>query len=98
VQPKQEWSKEDEAMIDYLLQLIQNSHKEPCTKGLIAFGAEAWLKSLRPQVTWKPSEEQIKALNYIVNLMASSESQKENDYYYNVFKGLREQLKKLREE
>lgn len=47
-QQKQEWSEEDEAIIDYLLQLINNSHKEPCTKGLIAFGAEAWLKSLRP--------------------------------------------------
>lgn len=54
--------------------------------------------SLFPQNRWKPSDEQIKALNYVVNLMASSESPKENDYYYNVFKDLREQLKKLREE
>ncbi len=46
---------------------------------------------------WKPSEEQMKALNYVVNLMASSESPKKNDYYYNVFKDLREQLKKLNE-
>lgn len=53
------------------------------------------LKELRSQTTWKPSEEQMKALNYVVNLMASSESPKENDYYYNVFKDLKEQLKQL---
>jgi hypothetical protein len=49
------------------------------------------------QNTWKPSDEQMKALNYVVNLMASSESPTENDYYYNLFKDMRTQLKKLKE-
>lgn len=57
-----------------------------------------WLKSLKERCTWKPSDEQMAALKYVVNLMASSESLKENDFYYNVFKDLRKQLKKLREE
>lgn len=56
------------------------------------------LESIKERYTWKPSDEQIKALNYVVNLMASSASPNENDYYYNVFKDLRKQIKKLREE
>ena len=48
--------------------------------------------------TWKPSDEQMKALNYVINLMASSERPTENDLYYNTLKSLREQLKKLKEE
>lgn len=68
---------------------------------------ENWLESLKNRVgceanctttkKWKPSAEQMGALNYVVNLMASSVSPKENDYYYYVFKELREQLKKLTE-
>ena len=88
-----------------VLQLITDSEKENCWNCVYCNDKEiyfsdiiSWLKSLRPQSQWKPSEEQMKALNYVVNLMASSESPRENDYYYNVFKDLRKQLKKLREE
>ena len=60
-QSKQEWSEEDESKIESI-------------KGLITTGRFAdtntirtiWklLDSLRPRPSWKPSEEQIGALNY----------------------------------
>jgi len=98
-QPKQEWSEEDKDLIEEII-----SHY----RHLIAIGSldsERYksyiipkLKSIKPQSHWKPSDEQMSALNYVINLMASSESVLENDYYYNVFKDLRKQLKKLKEE
>lgn len=92
-QPKQEWSEEDSYMLGQAIKCVNNSGKlEVSTEEI-----EYWLELLKPQKQWKPSDEHMKALNYVVNLMASSESPKENDYYYNVFKDLREQLKKLKE-
>ena len=92
------WSEEDEELMKWSINNL--------TELKDRFGEEYgkvgdcidWLKSIKGRYTWKPSDEQTKALNYVINLMASSESPKENDYYYNVFKDLREQLKKLREE
>jgi len=86
-----EWSEEDERMLESIISDFAAGHKS-------SIGQDKWLKSLKPQNHWKPTKEQMGALNYVVNLMASSESPKENDYYYNVFKDLRNQLKKLREE
>lgn len=48
-QPKQEWSEEDEARFKNLCSIIDESN---------------WLKSLKPN-HWKPSEEQMEALNAI---------------------------------
>lgn len=44
---------------------------------------------------WKPSEEQMKALNEIINTLATSKYPHENDYLFNVLNGLRKGLKKL---
>jgi len=95
-QPKQEWSEEDETELTNIIIMLKEGaslhfNKKDITK------AVDWLKSLRPQNRWKPSDEQIKALNYVVNLMASSERPTENDLYYNILKSLRQQLKKLKE-
>ena len=92
-QPKYEWTEKDEINRDLIYNALNHVYDLEHNKSLCD-----WLNSLRPYSQWKPSDEQITALNYVVNLMASSESPKENDYYYNVFKDLREQLKKLREE
>lgn len=108
LQPKQEWSKEDKARIKQLfgwLDTLKNYIHYDAYVSLAlrrkrvdeVSGLEHWLKSLKERCNWKPSDEQMNALNYVVNLMASSESPKENDYYYNVFKDLKEQLKKLKE-
>lgn len=45
------------------------------------------------QEMWKPSEEQMKALNEIVNILAASPFLHQNDYLFNILKGLREELK-----
>ena len=50
-----------------------------------------WLKSLRPQSIWKPSDEQIMALRFVLNHM-HYDSHKEEIH------GLLEQLKKLKNE
>ena len=58
VQPKQEWSDEDEATFTVIGSLIlDNFSAEDASKTL------TWLHSLRPQNTWKPSDEQMKALD-----------------------------------
>ena len=50
-----------------------------------------WLKSLRPQTTWKPSKEQIMALRWVLNHIPYDSHKEE-------ISGLLDQLKKLREE
>ena len=57
---------------------------------------KTWLKSLKALNTWKPSDEQMKELNYAVNVMASSKFVRKNDFCYNVLKSLQEQLRKLK--
>ena len=47
---------------------------------------EAWLKSLKDRITWKPSKEQIEALDDALN---------ERGFDYNYLNSLYEQLKKL---
>lgn len=51
--------------------------------------------SLFPQSTWKPTEQQMKVLNEVINFAADHGTMRWNDYIYNVLKGLREQLNKL---
>lgn len=83
---KQEWSEEDEEMLDAMIDIVSNSLYEPlCPRE----GMLAWLKSLRP--SWKPSEEQIEALHTAVYL-------EEMQFYGGLKDKLRdlyEQLKKL---
>ena len=47
------------------------------------------------QKMWKPSKEQMMALNEIVNILATSPFLHQNDYLFNILNGLREELKKL---
>ena len=47
------------------------------------------------QEMWKPNEEQMKALNEIINTLAVSKHPHESDYLFNVLNGLRKDLKKL---
>ena len=91
---KPAWSEEDEDYYDAIIAKLEVTQDD----ALLTDNQMEFLKSLKERYTWKPSDEQMKALNYVVNLMASSESPTENDYYYNVFKAMRTQLKKLMEE
>ena len=57
-QPKQEWSEEDEEMLNSTISFVEHSAFTTIGKG--KNNVIAWLKSLRPQNHWKPSDEQIK--------------------------------------
>ena len=56
-------------------------------------GMENVLKSLRP--SWKPSEEQMRSLEYFIKLWGDSDEQRKYTKVFNDVKSLYEQLKKL---
>ena len=92
-QPKQEWCGGDEAHLHSLItHLEQWIERHPNTTGADIQGENiTWLKSLRPQSTWKPSNEQIEALDFAVDCIVWEEFCVKRK----VLKGLLEQLKKL---
>lgn len=61
-QPKQEWSEKDNKKAERIIRLLQEAYDINCINGSIE-----WLKSLRPQNTWKPSDEQIDMLKIAVS-------------------------------
>ena len=64
-QPKQEWSEEDEDVINHLLAICAGAKRYRQFAGCLQEDItkyQTWLKSLRPQNHWKPSEEQMGAL------------------------------------
>lgn len=71
-QPKQEWSEEDEKKRTLLIRILEVNHPNGYFKAnpantlnMEAMSTEelvSWLKSLRPQNTWRPTKEQIEAL------------------------------------
>ena len=102
VQPKQEWGEEDEKMIDNIIDYMMpmpifftstkgKSGKE-YTKEFIKEAID-WLKSIRPQNTWKPSDEQMKALNdvTVTGYISYAEQGQELINLYNDLKKLREE-------
>jgi len=72
-----EWSEEDEAHRKSIISTIEMCMNE-CSKGakviLDCYESDiAWLKSLRPQSQWKPSEEQMEALHHYVETTTDGE-------------------------
>ena len=65
VQPKQEWSEEDEEMLNSTILFVE--HSAVTTIGKEKGNVISWLKSLRPQNTWKPSETDITILEDVFN-------------------------------
>lgn len=66
--PKQEWSEEDEKMIERLITRLNwityNTRTDGTSPNITFFDEIDWLKSLRP--SWKPSEEQMYSLGTVV--------------------------------
>lgn len=95
-QPKQEWSKEDEEHIDSLLKRLDALCRNKFERTRFAISEDRdWLESLRPQNKWKPSDEHIHWLKWVINRMLDTEKANEAEA---VLEELLEQLKKLREE
>ena len=74
LQPKQEWSDEDEDMLNCCISSIEeakeNRYAYKETDGDTSYDREIdWLKSLRPQPHWEPSEEQMNALRVTLEYM-----------------------------
>jgi spermidine/putrescine-binding protein len=84
------WSEEDETGLTNTIIMLKEGaslhfNKKDITK------AVDWLKSLRPQSQWRPSEEQLKSLKEVIDVGHFTS-------YPNALEILYEQLKKLREE
>ena len=95
VQPKQEWSEEDVSHIRYLIECLEHCKKGVALTMTTSTSQEYinWLKSLKPQPTWKPSEEQMDALdNFIYAKYLNVEKHEA------AVKSLYQDLKKLRGE
>lgn len=89
LQPKQEWSEEDEEILGKLHRLIVICREElRFIKESEYDKLEEFLKSLRP--SWKPSEEQMEAFEKCLDYLEESENED-----YEVLQSLYEDLKKL---
>ena len=91
-----EWSEEDLQMLQDVISGLEATKQltyahEPQGKAQMQERIY-WLKSLRPQNRWKPSEEQMLAINTAINIVGKGTI---NGKY---LVELLEQLKKLREE
>ena len=83
---KQEWSEEDEVKINRIVACLENLN---VADNDILLKDVDWLKSLRPQSQWKPSDEQIGVIEAVIN---------NRSFQRRHLVSLHEQLKKLREE
>ena len=94
VQRKQEWSEDVEDAITLLKDIAEEQEKDYCPYNANDLRKAAqYLETCRPQNTWKPSEEQIKAVKEAA-CYSSVFSEKTIDNLI----ALSKQLKKLREE
>lgn len=80
-----EWSKEDEKMLNELITIMDGGK---VTSGTYLSEYAHWLKSIRPQPHWKPSEEQMGALSWMLE-------NARGNIDFDPLKELYEQLKKL---
>jgi len=85
VGPK-EWSDEDEAFLKVAIAICNRYSRKDIAD---------WLKSLRPQPHWKPSEEQIQALTVAIDEAARCEEPYWRDSLHDVLLSLHTDLKKL---
>ena len=96
VEQKPTWSEEDEGMIQALNACIDAAIKSGMnyisfdSKTILIGKVKNWLKSLRPQNTWKPSDEQMRALENFIGTIPPYERM------FQILKSLYNELKKLK--
>ena len=90
LQPRTEWSDEDEKRINYI---FENFKQDVIPDEEDQEWLRNRLKSLRPKPHWKPSEEQMEALNEAINEAADSGSIHLNSWRYNLLKEIKEKIK-----
>ena len=84
-----EWSEEDERNLQGIIDEIEATKNHAPSYDLATYDRYlSWLKSLRPQKQWKPTEKQMYTLELAI-------SDYENGGTYEILSGLLEQLKAL---
>lgn len=87
-QKPKDWSKEDETMMQNILDCLRKGQKKLPTDIL---KYESWLKSLSSQSHWKPTKEQIETLEFAASYVDS----KEDKSVYNSIRLLIDELERL---
>ena len=94
VQSKQEWSEEDERNLQGIIDEIEANKNQAPDYDIKTYNRFLnWLKSLKPQSQWKPSDEQLNALHDAAVYVDKSMF----PYPKGILMKLYEQLKKLKE-
>lgn len=94
-QKSAEWSEKDEHILNNIYDFVAENtidiNRRACANECLD-----WLKSLKPQKQWKPTEEQLKALEQLEEMhVLGCEKTQENAHLYVTIKNLKEQLKQL---
>lgn len=92
-QSKQEWSEEDESNFQGIIDVIkENKHHATDYEHMTYYKLLFWFKSLKNRYVWKPSDEHIHWLKWVINRMPDTEKANEAEV---VLKDLLEQLEEL---
>ena len=90
-QSKQEWSEEDESNFQGIIDVIkENKHHTTDYEHMTYYKLLSWFKSLKNRYVWKPSDEQMKALDWALSLAKNCGDECAFD-----LRTLQEQLKKI---
>lgn len=92
VQPKVELTQLDKIILEAAIAFVEHNNHFNCWRGVDKHTVLSALHSLRPQNTWKPSDEQMKALANALSLAKNCGEDSAFD-----LRTLHEQLKKLRD-
>ena len=96
-QPKQEWSKEEQQIIEdaacIILDCVNTAETKKEEERLEELADK--LQDLRPQNTWKPSQGQLECLGYAIEKAEKDWSPLVTNRIYLTLKALKEQLEKL---
>lgn len=93
-QKSAKWSKEDEYKLNFLTEMLEGlDHREFDTRYMKELSS--WLKSLRSQPHWKPSEEQMSSLEHFIRAWGESGSMSPQNPVLCAAKSLLTDLQKL---
>ena len=94
---KSSWSEDDEKMKDLIISVLEVNHSKGIFKvGLRAIRTEeivSWLKFLKQRYTWKPSKEQMDAMQMAVSYFGYSWISKEQELLESLYNDLKKLTK-----
>ena len=100
-QPKQEWSEEDERIVTRIVESLSAyadklQYEGFCHNSEVLYEQIDWLKFIKERYTWKPSDEQMEALDSAIHCYAGISPTNNREVF--ALEIMKEQLKKLRGE